>query len=372
MSRSDPVTVLALNPGSSSLKAVLRDAGGEVLLRAKVQRLGTDRAELTVDDQPGADPGGSLTDAVGVLAAELDRRGAEVDVVAHRVVHGGPDHHAPEVVDDPLVEVLGGLVPFAPLHLPGDLESIAAARSAWPEAVHVACFDTAFHAGLPDEARRLPLPAEVEALGVRRYGFHGLSLQHVVDTVEGLGRAVLAHLGSGCSVTAVDHGRPVHTSMSFSPTGGTVQATRAGDLDPEVLLFLVEQGWSVAELRTLVDRRSGLTGLSGGSADVRDLLDRRAADPAADLALRVFVRSVAQAVAAAAAALDGWDTLVFTGGVGEHAAEVRDAVTARLAHLGRPRVVVVPTDEEVVLDRQARGTTSRPPVTVPTSSNEET
>lgn len=357
MSASSSVAVLALNPGSSSLKAVLRD-DETVLLRAQVQRLGTDRAQLTVDDEPAADPGQSLTDAVGTLATELAHRHRTVDVVVHRVVHGGPDHRDPERVDDALVGVLRELVPFAPLHLPGDLESIAAARLEWPHAVHVACFDTQFHADLPDEARRLPVPREVVELGVQRYGFHGLSVQHVVDTVADLGRAVVAHLGSGCSVTAVDGGRSLHTSMSFSPTGGTVSATRAGDLDPEVLLFLIEQGWSVPELRTLVDRRSGLAGVSGGTSDVRDLLDHRGDDPAADLALRMFVRSVAQSVAAAAAVLDGWDTLVFTGGVGEHSAEIRDAVLTRLAHLGEPRVEVVATDEEAVMDRLARTLTT--------------
>ena len=200
---------------------------------------------------------------------------------------------------------------------------------------HVACFDTAFHRGLPEEARRLPLPDDVAALGVQRYGFHGLSAEHVVATVADLGRAVVAHLGSGCSVTALAAGRPVHTSMSFTPAGGVVSGTRSGDLDPAIVVFLTDRGWSLSALRDLLDHRSGLAGLAGGRHDVRDLLAARASgDADAELALAVFTRSVAMEVAACTAVLGGLDTLVFTGGVGERAAPVRTAVADRLAHLG--------------------------------------
>jgi acetate kinase len=264
-------------------------------------------------------------------------------------------------------------VDFAPLHLPGDLDSIEAARSRWPDVPHVACFDTAFHATLGPAAHRLPVPDAVTAMGVRRYGFHGLSVQHVVDTVPGLGRAAVAHLGGGCSVTAVARGRSVQTSMSFSPTGGLPSVSRSGDLDPEVLLFLVDRGWTSAELRGLVDRSSGLAGMSGGLTDVAELTDRAAAgDPDCRLALEVFTTAVATTVAGYTAVLGGLDTLVFTGGIGEHSAAVRHAVTDRLRHLGvaldptapvpgdisRPgapvRTVVVTADEERVMDRSAR------------------
>jgi acetate kinase len=282
-------------------------------------------------------------------------------------------HVEPERIDDELITDLRQLVDFAPLHLPGDLDSIEAARSRWSDVPHVACFDTAFHATLAPAAHRLPVPDSITALGVRRYGFHGLSVQHVVDTVPGLGRAVVAHLGGGCSATAVAGGRSVATSMSLSPTGGLPSVSRSGDLDPEVLLFLLDRGWTSAELRGLVDRSSGLAGMSGGLTDVAELTGRAAAgDPDCRLALEVFTTAVATAVAGYTAVLGGLDTLVFTGGIGEHSAHVRDAVTSRLRHLGVAldptapvpgeislpgapvRTVVVTADEERVMDRSAR------------------
>ncbi|TFV71018.1 hypothetical protein E4P39_18840 [Blastococcus sp. CT_GayMR19] len=348
--------VLSINPGSRSLKAAAHDGSGDRLWAHQVPR-------------PTTDPDSGVTE----IAQRMASAGLAVSAVAHRVVHGGPVHHAPEQIDDELVADLQNLVDFAPLHLPGDLDSIEAARSRWPDVPHVACFDTAFHATLGPAAHRLPVPDAVTAMGVRRYGFHGLSVQHVVDTVPGLGRAAVAHLGGGCSVTAVAGGRSVQTSMSFSPTGGLPSVSRSGDLDPEVLLFLFDRGWTTAELRSLVDRSSGLAGMSGGLTDVADLTDRAAAgDPDCRLALEVFTTAVATTVAGYTAVLGGLDTLVFTGGIGEHSAAVRDAVTDRLRHLGvaldptapvpgdisRPgapvRTVVVTADEERVMDRSAR------------------
>jgi acetate kinase len=348
--------VLAVNPGSRSLKAAAHDGSGARLWAHQVPR-------------PTTDP----DSAVAEIAQRMASAGLTVSAVAHRVVHGGPVHVAPERVDDELVTDLRSLVAFAPLHLPGDLSSIAAARERWPDVPHVACFDTAFHATLGPAAHRLPVPDGVTAMGVRRYGFHGLSVQHVVDTVPGLGRAVVAHLGGGCSVTAVTGGRSVQTSMSFSPTGGLPSVSRSGDLDPEVLLFLLDRGWTTADLRGLVDRSSGLAGMSGGLTDVAELTGRAAAgDPDCRLALEVFTTAVAMAVAGYTAVLGGLDTLVFTGGIGEHSAPVRDAVTSRLRHLGvavdpaaavpgdisRPgaavRTVVVTADEERVMDRMTR------------------
>jgi acetate kinase len=348
--------VLSVNPGSRSLKAAAHDGSGDRLWAHQVPR-------------PTTDPDSGVTEIAGRLASA----GLTVSAVAHRVVHGGPVHVAPERIDDELVADLRELVDFAPLHLPGDLDSIEAARSRWPDVPHVACFDTAFHATLGPAAHRLPVPDAVTAMGVRRYGFHGLSVQHVVDTVPGLGRAAVAHLGGGCSVTAVARGRSVQTSMSFSPTGGLPSVSRSGDLDPEVLLFLVDRGWTSAELRGLVDRSSGLAGMSGGLTDVAELTDRAAAgDPDCRLALEVFTTAVATTVAGYTAVLGGLDTLVFTGGIGEHSAAVRHAVTDRLRHLGvaldptapvpgdisRPgapvRTVVVTADEERVMDRSAR------------------
>ena len=348
--------VLAINPGSRSLKVVAHDASGARLFERSVAR-------------PTADAGSAIADAAERLAVA----GLTPAAVAHRVVHGGPVHIQPERVDDELMGALGALVNFAPLHMPGDLDSIEAARARWPDLPHVACFDTAFHATMRPAAHRLPVSAAVTALGVRRYGFHGLSVQHVVDTVPRLGRAVVAHLGGGCSITAVRRGRSVQTSMSFSPTGGLPSVSRSGDLDPEVLLFLADRGWSTADLRGLVDRSSGMAGMSGGVTDVAELTRRAAAgDPECGLALEVFTTAVATAVAGYTAVLDGLDTLVFTGGIGEHSAPVREAVTSRLRHLGVAidraapvpgdvsapgapvRTLVVTADEARVMDRQTR------------------
>jgi acetate kinase len=348
--------VLAVNPGSRSLKVAAHDASGARLFDRSVPRPADDAAHAIAD-----------------VAERLAAAGLTPSAVAHRVVHGGPIHVRPERVDDELMAALRVLVDFAPLHLPGDLDSIEAARARWPDLPHVACFDTAFHATLSPAAHRLPVPDAVTALGIRRYGFHGLSVQHVVDTVPGLGRAVVAHLGGGCSITAVRRGRSVRTSMSFSPTGGLPSVSRSGDLDPEVLLFLADRGWSTADLRGLVDRSSGLAGMSGGLTDVAELTRRAAAgDPDCTLALEVFTTSVAVGVAGYTAVLGGLDTLVFTGGIGEHSAPVRDAITSRLSHLGvvvdgvapvpgdvsapgaPVRTLVVTADEERVMDRQTR------------------
>jgi acetate kinase len=338
-----------------------------------VDRLGTPDAVLTVGTDPRPRPVGTgLVDAVAALASWLTEHGIRPAAIAHRIVHGGPDHHDPTWVDEALLSDLRAAVPLAPLHVPQDLAAITAARLAWPDADQVACFDTGFHANLPPWSRRLPVPEELVAAGVRRYGFHGLSIQSVLHARPDLGGAVIAHLGSGCSISAVTaDGRPRHTTMSLTPTGGMLSGTRSGDLDPEILLYLIEgAGYSVPRLRELLDRRSGLAGIAGGSHDVRDLL--ASPDPRAALALEVFVHGAAAAIVGCASTLDRWDSLVFTGGIGEHCPQIRDRISRRLLAVrgggpgnaiddpggwlaaGGLRVLVVPADEEGVLDRAAR------------------
>jgi acetate kinase len=330
--------VLALNPGSSSLKAAVRDP--QLQWSDSIERI------------EGAS---GLEDAIASITGELSQRSLVPAVVSHRVVHGGPDHYRPTVVDDSLLSDLTAAIPLAPLHLPGALETIRHARTAWPDATHIACFDTGFHHDLPEASRRLPVAAELAAAGVRRYGFHGLSVMSVLHARPDLDQAVIAHLGSGCSVTAVANGRPRHTTMSLTPTAGMVSGTRSGDLDPEIVLYLLEEiGYSVERLRNILDRESGLAGLAGNRHDVRDLLSARTSgDDEADLALEIFVSSAAMAIASCSTVLDRWTALVFTGGVGEHAQPIRDEICARL-RLNGVEVAVVTADEESVLDRLAR------------------
>jgi acetate kinase len=346
--------VLALNVGSSSLKAVLRSDPGIPRLALLAERLASDGATLRVGGDEATIPlEGGIGAAVEGVARFLADRELSPDAVAHRVVHGGPDHYRPCVVDDALLNDLQNLVTLAPLHLPPALEAVNLARRIWPRSVHVACFDTGYHHDLPETSIRLPLPVEVTGLGIRRYGFHGLSVQSVLLARPDLADAVIAHLGSGCSVTAVGSDRlPRHTSMSFTPASGMMSSTRAGDLDPEVLLFLIEHhGFTASDLRDVLDSRSGLFGVSGGRRDMRDLLD--ADDHYAKLALAMFVSSAAMAIAASATTLDRWRWLVFTGGVGEHAIAVRAQICDRL-RLEGVEIVVVPADEERVMDEMTR------------------
>lgn len=347
--------IVALNAGSSSLKAAVRDrVGGEPSLRVHAERVGTPGARLIVGEEARELDEHTWDAAVAAVVEEIERRASGPDVVVHRVVHGGPHHRRPVRIDDAVVAQLHDARRLAPLHQPLALKVIAAARLAWPEATHVACFDTGFHAELPEEAQRLPVSDTLRSLGIRRYGFHGLSVQSVLAARPELVNVVVAHLGNGCSVTAVGPDRrPRHTSMSFSPDSGMVSSTRSGDLDPEILLYLIdEHGYSTAELREELNHRAGLSGISGGVADVRDLT--ASTDPAAGLAVDIFVSSAAMAVAAAATTLDPWRSLVFTGGTGEHRDDLRRRICDRLRLGDDVEVMVVPADEELVMDQQAR------------------
>ncbi len=319
--------VLSINCGSSSLKHALfdvRDGQESEAERGSVERIGD---------------GGPADHAAAVrsLLEDLERRGVPLpDAVGHRIVHGGARLTAPARVDEALVASLRELVPFAPLHLPAEIRAIEAVVERWPKRPQVACFDTAFHRTLSEVAQRYALPEKEHAGGLRRYGFHGLSYEYVVAELGAcdLGRAVIAHLGSGASMAAVRDGRSVDTTMGFSPAGGLVMGTRLGDVDPGLLVHWLEQGHDARALDDLVNRRSGLLGLSGTTSDVRDLLARRHGDRRAALAIDVFTWSARKWVGAMAAALGGIDTLVFTGGIGEHAAAVRAEIAHGLEHLG--------------------------------------
>ncbi len=336
--------IFALNGGSSSLKyGAFAIDGDDVARRAG----GSVAADADHD---------TLFDAIATALP-----GVVPDAIGHRIVHGGLDLFDPVPVDAAVIARLEAACAFAPLHGPAALALIAAAQRRYPGVPQVACFDTGFHRHLPPVAAVLPVPAALRAGGIRRYGFHGLSCQSIVRQ---LGRAlpdrlVIAHLGSGASVTAVRAGRSIDTSMGLTPSGGVVMATRSGDVDPGLLLFLLrERGMTAATLEDLVDRRSGLLGISGLSGDLRLLRQEGAALPDAALAIAIFCRSVAKQIAAMIVSLGGIDLLVFSGGIGVHDAATRDAICADLAwanvaasvdaRAGVPVMLLSPDEEEQI------------------------
>lgn len=355
---------LVLNAGSSSLKYALFELAG-----ARERELVRGKEEVHGE-------GGHTRALHAALATLGASEHPAPECVGHRLVHGGPRHRAPVRVDPALLASLRDVVPLSPLHLPAELAAVEAVATALPGAPQVVCFDTAFHRTLPEVAVRFALPEQLFEGGVRRYGFHGLSYEHVVDVLgaEMLGRAVIAHLGSGASMAAVESGRSVETTMGMTPAGGMVMGTRAGDLDPGVLVYLLDHGYDTRALQQLVEREAGLRALSGGASDVKELLERRGRDPRAALALAMFVYSAKKWIGALAAVLGGLDTLVFTGGVGENAAPIRGEICAGLGHLGvtideaanargadvvstagsRCAVRIVPADEERVIARHTR------------------
>jgi len=330
--------VLALNMGSSSLKYGLYRVEGDTC-----KPLLSDQTEAP---GAGADPIDAIVDA-------LTSRGLPApDAVGHRLVHGGPRIRAHARIDDALMAHLEDARAFAPLHVPAAVDMVKRARSAFPDAPQVACFDTAFHATMPAVARTLPLPADLREGGIERYGFHGLSYESIVRQLGAAipSRVVVAHLGNGASLCAVRDGKSVDTTMGLTPTGGIVMGTRPGDLDPGVLLYLMrERGYDARRLELLVDRESGLKGLSGGTSDMRQL--HASDDPAAVLARDVFVHVARKHVAAMVASLGGIDLLVFTGGIGENDAVTREAIVEGLGWMEPFEVRVMQTEEDEQIAR---------------------
>jgi acetate kinase len=334
------VRVLCVNSGSSSLKLALFEDENRVAA-CEVDGVGLAEGRLRSQGATGRvvrDERGRFADSGAALRAALDGSDAlRPDAIGHRVVHGGPAHEAPERVTSRLLAELRTLVPLAPLHLPAALAGIEAASALFPAVPQVACFDTAFHRAMPAVSHRLPLPRGLAARGIQRYGFHGLSYEYVVATLGAatLGRAVIAHLGNGASLAAVRDGRPVDTTMGFTPAGGLMMGTRSGDLDPGVLVHLLaHEGFGASSIERLVDHESGLLGVSGTTSDMRALLEARATDPRAAEAIELFCHVLRKHIGAFAAVLGGIDTLVFTGGIGEHAAPVREEACRGLEHLG--------------------------------------
>jgi acetate kinase len=325
MTATDAVHVLALNSGSSSLKyGLYRVETGEVttLLSGEVESHSESIAPET------------LTRIVRSLG---EARMPQPDAIGHRIVHGGPALRGHCLIDASVIDKLERATAFAPLHMPQTLSVIRFAQENFPGVPQVACFDTSFHAGLPDVARVLPIPKALQSEGIQRYGFHGLSIESIIHQLgsDMPDRIVVAHLGNGASVTAVRAGHSIDTSMGLTPAGGVVMGTRSGDLDPGVLVYLMRvKSFDAAKMEALINRHSGLAGISGIGSDMRRLHQDADTNADARLAIDMFCYSVRKQVAAMIAVLNGVDLIVFTGGIGEHDASVRAAICGGLSWIG--------------------------------------
>jgi acetate kinase len=363
--------VLAVNSGSSSLKLGLfaeRDGDEVAILRGGADGVGTPEGRLRIEDSDGQvllDESYALGTQTKALEesvrALLKFSHAAPVAVGHRVVHGGPHLRTHQRITDEVIRMLQAAVHFAPLHIPAAVDLIRETERLLPQAAQFACFDTAFHATMPESSALYALPEEYRRRGVQRYGFHGLSYESIVHRLGDRipARVVCAHLGSGASLAALRDGRSVDTSMGLTPTGGIPMATRVGDLDPGVVIFLLRAGVHVDELEGMLNRKSGLVAIAGES-DMRELQERmERGDASAGLAVEVFVSAVRKFIGAYAAELGGLDLLVFTGGIGEHSQLVRARICEGLEFLGIRRansgefsnVSVMTSEEEAQIAR---------------------
>lgn len=378
------LNVLALNSGSSSLKFALYRAAeseAEMLLSGEIETIGATEGKFHAHDAEGKSllsERGAVPDQRHAIKriVELiaDHKMPPPDAIGHRVVHGGPELRQHCLVDDEVLQRLHAATAFAPLHIPQALFFIHAAQDKFPKLAQVACFDTTFHANLPDISRTLPIARELRAQGIQRYGFHGLSCGSIVRKLGGdlPNRLIIAHLGNGASVTAVRDGQSIDTSMGLTPSGGVIMGTRSGDIDPGVLVYLAKtKNFDAAMLEDLVDHQSGLLGISGVTSDMRLLHEAATSNSDAGLAIRMFCYSVRKQISGMISALDGVDLIVFTGGIGENDCAVRAEICGDLSWMGislddtrnlatinpisnsssRCRVLVLPSQEDEQIAR---------------------
>lgn len=368
--------ILALNSGSSSLKfGVYRsrpgdagtDADEEPVLTGSADGIGQSDGSLQIRPANG-DPfihrksiHESQSDALEVLAKVISQHIHRAPAsVGHRVVHGGPNLLRHQLITPELFNELRAATHFAPLHIPQSLKIIAAAQQIFPGVRHYACFDDAFHSTIPETAAHFAIPEKYFDQGIRRYGFHGISYESLVHHFGPNlpRRAVFAHLGNGASLCALRDGKSIDTTMGLTPTGGIPMGTRSGDLDPGVLIYLLRNEKLTADqLEKMLNHESGIFGLSNGESNVKALEARaKSHDASAQLALDIFATEVRKTIGAYIALLSGIDLLVFTGGIGEHSAQIRDAATQGLDSLGltADKIKVVPTEEEQQIARHCR------------------
>ena len=392
---SEATTLLCINSGSSSLKFAFYEVAADdeyfestLIIHGVAERIGQDAGRLTIEI-PEAEPISAETSFADHLAAvnEIFRTldSAEFPVqlpaptaIGHRVVHGGLHHVAPVEITPEVLSELKHASSLVPLHQPGSLLGIEALSQRFPQVTQVACFDTAFFQDLPELAQRLPLPARYHEEGLRRFGFHGLSYEFVRDNnLDSLGeRTIIAHLGSGSSLVALLEGEPIDTTMGLTPTAGCLMGTRTGDIDPGVLLYLLkEKGMSPEQLEQLINRESGLLGISGITSDMETLIEQMEDNEDANFAIDAYCYSVRKQIGALAAALGGLDMLIFTGGIGEESPHIRQWICEGLEFLGIEldeeeneegaevisamesscEVLVYPTDEMFMIAQHTQG-----------------
>lgn len=344
------MAILTINSGSSSLKfGLYQDDGERLLLSGKAEEIGHASGSFTVMDANAVEiareehPFPSPEKALAAASAQISRHcGEAITAIGHRVVSGGPNLREHCALKDEVLATLEASVHFAPLHIPAEVALIRSTERQFPGVAQFACFDTQFHNTMPPEAYTYPLPLPYRDVGVRRYGFHGLSYESIVRLLGGdlPAKLIVAHLGGGSSICAIASGKSIDTSMGLSPTGGVPMATRSGDLDPAVGLLLQRQfspqlqARTTEELESLLNHESGMKALAGES-DMRVLTHRTAAgDAAARLAINIYTRGVAKTIASYVSVLGGLEMLVLTGGIGEHSVDVRNAVCAQLAPVG--------------------------------------
>jgi acetate kinase len=343
--------ILTINSGSSSVKFGLYDMGEseKQVMSGSMERIGLRAGLFRVDDSHGSSLIDEHTDLPDHEAAlkrlfdwlQNDAIGQSLDAVGHRVVHGGAHYNQPQQITSALLAELRKLVQLAPDHLPHEIKAIQAVIRAYPDLTQVACFDTAFHRHMPKLAQIIALPRHYQHEGLVRYGFHGLSYEYILQELrkeaggEADGRVIIAHLGNGASMAAVLNGKGVDTTMGFTPAGGLVMSTRSGDLDPGILIYLLEEtSLGPSGLNHLINRQSGLLGVSGIGSDMKDLLDKEEDEPHARQAVDLFCYQASKHLGALAAVLGGLDTLIFTAGIGENSPAVRQRICQNLSFLG--------------------------------------
>jgi acetate kinase len=352
MDDQQQLRILTLNSGSSSLKFALYnlDQAETLIASGSMERVGLKAGRFRVSDASGrtsVDQPRDLPDHEAALRTLFEwladyAPGQNLAAVGHRVVHGGPNFNRPQVITPDLVEVLHELIALAPDHLPHEIKAMQAVSRAFPQLKQIACFDTAFHRQMPRVAQLYALPRHFWHDGIQRYGFHGLSYEYILQELRkekgaqvADGRVIIAHLGNGASMAAVWHGKSVDTTMGFTPVSGLVMGTRSGDLDPGILLYLLEEkGMRPSTLSDLVNEHAGLLGVSGTSSDMKDLLGQEAENTHAAEAVALFCYQAKKFLGSLAAVLGGLDTLVFTGGIGENAPTIRQRICQGMEFLG--------------------------------------